>query len=417
MVFAAILAAHHAWTGHGAAGGASLQGGWHAAASKGGDVTAQAHTQSLDGSGSGCGPTGGNCSGSTEHVYRSPERASQNSYKLGTPPDGKATSHTDPRRDVWSKGDKSGGGFFGENKNALPANRGYVTHSFRDGSQQNVGFSTPENYTGYAHTGMTGHGLFKFYGAPAASHSASAMVGHNPDGGVHAEARRHAFGNGHDDSSDAMYLPAGASGGAAPGGGGGISQLGFYGSHHTMAWGHSVTETNALPEQVPVHYIQHSGGIGAEANFITAHGFSHSHSLARSTALQHSGQATPKNEADFIASTHTTYGHTVVAQNPESVAFASQTMRMNGQDTSAEGILAMDIASQKTFNDSISKFNKSMVTSSAYAMTAGTSLQGSRILSTPYHSAKVKFCSLHPDMCFFSPAPETQSVEGGYHSI
>jgi len=411
MVFAAILAAHHAWSAH------SSVSGWGSHASSSAAATPAAHTQQLDGSGSGCGPTGGNCSGSIEHTTQAPDKASSSSYKLGQSPEQESTSKTEPRRGEWpGGGNKAKSGFFGENPAGQPADRGYIVHSSRDGSQQKVSYDTPSNYTGYDRPGVPhAGGLFKFFGAPAASHSASTMLGHNPDGGVHAEVRQHAFGNNHS-SADAMYLPSGGPGGGGSAGGGpaGGLGLGFYGSHHTMAFGKSVTQTNALPEQVPVNVIHHAGGAGREAEFIMG---VHSHSLATSTAFQHSGQVTAKSEAAFITSSNHVYGHSVVSHKPESVAFASQTKRYRVMPTGHEADMERDAGVVKGVNGQIGAFNSALTSGSAYAMTAPTSTTGTRILDRPYHPAKVNFCALHPDRCFFSPAPETQSSEGGYHSI
>jgi hypothetical protein len=69
------------------------------------------------------------------------------------------------------------------------------------------------------------------------------------------------------------------------------------------------------------------------------------------------------------------------------------------------------------YNRSIAHFNASAVTDSAYAMDAAHAKTGSKILRRPYHPAKAAYCDLFPDRCFFSPQPETQGMDGGYHSI
>ncbi len=84
---------------------------------------------------------------------------------------------------------------------------------------------------------------------------------------------------------------------------------------------------------------------------------------------------------------------------------------------SSGGPTANEMKVVKSYNASISRFNGSAVTGSAYAMDAKHAKSGSRIKSRPYHPAKAAYCDLFPDRCFFSPEPETQGMDGGYHSI
>lgn len=244
MVFAAVVAAHHALA---------------------------AHIQTLDGTGSGCGPTGNNCSGPAILHHQLWAGNKSHKYVLGD----------SPKQDIDQKSGASG--FFEDGKQSLPADHGYMINSWRSGSAQGVAYDVPKDYVGYGHTGMHS-GLFKFYGGPASGHSASSMLGRNVDGGVHVHAKHHAFGS---DSSraNAMYVPSTHQ-----------AQTGFYGNQHALSWQKSITRTKALPEQFPSGRQGGpgggpGGGSGAEARFIMGQSFSHGQNLTTATSMVKSGHA------------------------------------------------------------------------------------------------------------------------------
>ncbi len=139
-----------------------------------------------------------------------------------------------------------------------------------------MSYDAPTNYTGYGNTGFHS-GLFKFHGAPAPDRSASSMMGNQPDSGIQVMVRHHAFGP---DSSeaDALYIPTAAA----------HQQAGFYANSHNMAWNKPITETNALPQPLPVSALPGSGGtpsLAKEAKFIMGTGFNHSQNLHDATAM------------------------------------------------------------------------------------------------------------------------------------
>ncbi len=109
------------------------------------------------------------------------------------------------------------------------------------------------------------------------------MVGAQPNPGVAVIARHHAFGS---DSSEAeaMYIPTSTH-----------HQLGFYSNSHNMAWNKPITETNALPQPLPVSALPSAAdsagsALAKEAKFVMGESFSHSQNLHTATEMINSGQ-------------------------------------------------------------------------------------------------------------------------------